>query len=39
MVKGRAQEIKGFEFIKDTAFPLFPWHAGPKHRFVRIVRK
>jgi hypothetical protein len=18
-------------------FPLFPWHAGPKHRFVRIV--
>lgn len=37
VVKGRAQEIKGFDFVEDTAFPLFPWHAGPKHRFVRIV--
>ena len=37
VVKGRAQEIKGFDFVEETAFPLFPWQAGPKHRFVRIV--
>ena len=38
VVKGRAEEIKNmYEVLGAMAFPLFPWHAGPKHRFVRIV--
>jgi uncharacterized protein len=38
VVKGRAQEIKKlYDLVETAAFPLFPWHAGPKHRFVRIV--
>ncbi|MDQ1752751.1 MAG: uncharacterized protein QOE71_3807 [Pseudonocardiales bacterium] len=38
VVKGRAEEIKNMDEVLDAmAFPLFPWHAGPKHRFVRIV--
>jgi len=38
VVKGRAEEIKNvYEVLDLMAFPLFPWHAGPKHRFVRIV--
>ena len=38
VVKGRAEEIKNmYEVLDAMAFPLFPWHAGPKHRFVRIV--
>jgi nitroimidazol reductase NimA-like FMN-containing flavoprotein (pyridoxamine 5'-phosphate oxidase superfamily) len=38
VVKGRAEEIRNMDEVLDAmAFPLFPWHAGPKHRFVRIV--
>jgi uncharacterized protein len=38
VVKGRAQEIKRLhDLVETAAFPLFPWQAGPKHRFVRIV--
>ena len=37
-MKGRAEEVKNLHEVLDTmAFPLFPWHAGRKHRFVRIV--
>lgn len=38
VVKGRTEEIKNIHEVLETmALPLFPWHAGPKHRFVRIV--
>jgi uncharacterized protein len=38
VVKGRAAELKGLHELFDAAdLPLFPWVAGPKHRFVRIV--
>jgi nitroimidazol reductase NimA-like FMN-containing flavoprotein (pyridoxamine 5'-phosphate oxidase superfamily) len=37
MVKGRAVEIEKMEEVFAAAdLPLFPWHNGPKHRFVRI---
>ena len=38
VVKGRAQEIRRMHDLFDTgSLPLFPWHAAPKHRFVRIT--
>jgi nitroimidazol reductase NimA-like FMN-containing flavoprotein (pyridoxamine 5'-phosphate oxidase superfamily) len=38
VVKGQAHEIKSLhDLVETAAFPLFPWHAGPKHRFVRIT--
>jgi nitroimidazol reductase NimA-like FMN-containing flavoprotein (pyridoxamine 5'-phosphate oxidase superfamily) len=38
VIKGHAAEIKTVPEVLDAmTFPLFPWHAGPKHRFVRIV--
>jgi nitroimidazol reductase NimA-like FMN-containing flavoprotein (pyridoxamine 5'-phosphate oxidase superfamily) len=39
VVKGRAEEISGVHELLDNAtdLPLFPWHAAPKKRFVRIV--
>jgi nitroimidazol reductase NimA-like FMN-containing flavoprotein (pyridoxamine 5'-phosphate oxidase superfamily) len=37
-VKGRGEEISRVHELLDTAdLPLFPWQAGPKQRFVRIV--
>jgi nitroimidazol reductase NimA-like FMN-containing flavoprotein (pyridoxamine 5'-phosphate oxidase superfamily) len=37
VVKGRAVEIeKMYELFEAADLPLFPWHAGSKHRFVRI---
>jgi nitroimidazol reductase NimA-like FMN-containing flavoprotein (pyridoxamine 5'-phosphate oxidase superfamily) len=37
MVKGAAVEIEKMEEVFAAAeLPLFPWHNGPKHRFVRI---
>jgi nitroimidazol reductase NimA-like FMN-containing flavoprotein (pyridoxamine 5'-phosphate oxidase superfamily) len=37
IVKGRAVEIEGMYALLDALeLPLFPWHAAPKHRFVRI---
>jgi nitroimidazol reductase NimA-like FMN-containing flavoprotein (pyridoxamine 5'-phosphate oxidase superfamily) len=38
VIKGRATEIERMQELFDAAeLPLFPWHAAPKHRFVRII--
>jgi nitroimidazol reductase NimA-like FMN-containing flavoprotein (pyridoxamine 5'-phosphate oxidase superfamily) len=38
VVKGRADEIEQMhDLFAAQDLPLFPWHASPKHRFVRIV--
>ena len=38
VLKGRATEIEAMQDVFDVLdLPLFPWHASPKHRFVRIV--
>jgi nitroimidazol reductase NimA-like FMN-containing flavoprotein (pyridoxamine 5'-phosphate oxidase superfamily) len=37
VLKGRATEIERMQDVFDALdLPLFPWHASPKHRFVRI---
>ncbi len=37
VIKGYAVEIERmYEMFDALDLPLFPWHAGPKHRFVRI---
>jgi len=37
VIKGRAKEIERMQDLFDALeLPLFPWHASPKHRFVRI---
>lgn len=37
VIKGHALEIKRMQEVFDTYdLPLFPWHASPKPRFVRI---
>ena len=37
VIKGRAREIERMQDMFDALdLPLFPWHASPKHRFVRI---
>ena len=37
VVKGPASEIESmYDVVEALALPLFPWHAAPKHRFVRI---
>ena len=37
VIKGRAIEIERMQDVFDALdLPLFPWHAAPKHRFVRI---
>ena len=37
VIKGYATEIEQMhQFFDVLDLPLFPWHAGPKHRFVRI---
>jgi nitroimidazol reductase NimA-like FMN-containing flavoprotein (pyridoxamine 5'-phosphate oxidase superfamily) len=37
VMKGRAVEIERMQDVFDALdLPLFPWHASPKHRFVRI---
>jgi hypothetical protein len=38
VIKGRAEEIKDGPDLLDTIdLPLFPWQAGDKGRFVRII--
>ena len=38
VVKGRASEIRNVHDRFEAAdLPLFPWHAAPKQRFVRIT--
>ena len=36
VVKGCAEEVSTYEQLEDLAFPVFPWSATPKGRFVRI---
>jgi nitroimidazol reductase NimA-like FMN-containing flavoprotein (pyridoxamine 5'-phosphate oxidase superfamily) len=37
VIKGRATEIERMQELFDAAeLPLFPWHAAPKPRFVRV---
>ena len=37
VIKGFAVEIEQMhEYFDALDLPLFPWHAAPKHRFVRI---
>jgi nitroimidazol reductase NimA-like FMN-containing flavoprotein (pyridoxamine 5'-phosphate oxidase superfamily) len=37
VVKGCATEVERMQDVYDALeLPLFPWHAAPKHRFVRI---
>jgi hypothetical protein len=36
IIKGPAREIPMHDLL-DDAFPLFPWTATPKPRFVRVV--
>src|SRR5215207_10851350 len=38
VVKGRAEELESMhDLFEALDLPLFPWHAAPKHRFVRIL--
>jgi uncharacterized protein len=37
VVSGNAEEIQGQDLIDTTDLPLFPWQAGDKGRFIRIV--
>ncbi|MDN5768964.1 MAG: pyridoxamine 5'-phosphate oxidase family protein [Humibacillus sp.] len=38
VVRGRAREIRDTdEVIEALSLPLFPWHAGPKPRFMRVT--
>jgi hypothetical protein len=38
VLHGAAREVQGLhEQLDVEGLPLFPWHAAPKHRFVRIV--
>ena len=38
VLKGRGEHItRSRALIDTTGLPLFPWQAGEKHRFVRIV--
>jgi nitroimidazol reductase NimA-like FMN-containing flavoprotein (pyridoxamine 5'-phosphate oxidase superfamily) len=38
VVKGKATELELLQDLFEALdLPLFPWHASPKHRFVRIV--
>ncbi|GAA4690650.1 pyridoxamine 5'-phosphate oxidase family protein [Kocuria gwangalliensis] len=38
VVKGNAEQIQGLQDLMDTVdLPLFPWQAGPKGRFIRIL--
>ena len=37
VIKGHAVEIERMQELFDALdLPLYPWHAAPKHRFVRI---
>ncbi len=37
VVKGHAVEIEQmYDLLDALSLPLYPWHAAPKHRFVRI---
>jgi uncharacterized protein len=37
VVKGRAHEVEMHDLLEASAFPLHPWSATPKSRFVRLL--
>jgi hypothetical protein len=37
VIRGNAEEIRGQDLISTIDLPLFPWQAGDKGRFIRIV--
>jgi hypothetical protein len=37
VIKGNAEEIKGQDLMDTIDLPLFPWQAGDKGRFIRVV--
>jgi uncharacterized protein len=37
VIRGNAEEIRGQDLIGTIDLPLFPWQAGEKGRFIRIV--
>lgn len=38
VIKGPAEQIQDFyQGLDAVTLPLFPWHSGPKHQFVRVV--
>jgi hypothetical protein len=37
VVKGNAEEVRGQDLLDTTDLPLFPWQAGDKGRFIRII--
>ncbi|MET0764616.1 MAG: pyridoxamine 5'-phosphate oxidase family protein [Blastococcus sp.] len=37
VIRGNAEEIRGQDLIGTLDLPLFPWQAGDKGRFIRIV--
>jgi hypothetical protein len=37
VIRGNAEEVRGQDLIGTIDLPLFPWQAGDKGRFIRIV--
>ena len=37
VIRGNAEEIRGQDLIGTIDLPLFPWQAGDKGRFIRII--
>jgi hypothetical protein len=38
VIRGNAEQIHGFQELMDTVdLPLFPWQAGEKGQFIRII--
>jgi hypothetical protein len=37
VIRGNAEEIKGQDLMDTIDLPLFPWQAGDKPRFIRII--
>jgi hypothetical protein len=37
VIRGNAEEIRGQDLIDTIDLPLFPWQAGDKGRFLRII--
>jgi hypothetical protein len=37
VIRGNAEEIKGQDLMDTMDLPLFPWQAGDKPRFIRII--
>jgi uncharacterized protein len=37
VIRGKAEEIRGQDLLDTVDLPLFPWQAGDKGRFIRIV--